>query len=82
MDRGLPLSLSALKTLRYMQTRPWDAITVLNISGALHLELERLLLAYVTHILEQRLQSVDFLKRLRRENIQPDSSSASSQEMS
>lgn len=73
MEHGLPLSLHALKTLRYMQTRPWDAITVLNISGSLHLELERLLLAYLTHILEQRLQSVDFLRRLRRENIQPDS---------
>jgi DNA repair protein RecO (recombination protein O) len=69
MDRGLPISLMALKVLRYMQTRPWDAIKVLNISAPLHLEIERLTLAYLTYLLEQRLQSVDFLKRLRREEL-------------
>jgi len=67
IDRGLPLSLTALKTLRYMQTHPWDAIRSLNINGRLHLELERLTLAYLTYVLEQRLQSVEFLWRLRRE---------------
>ncbi len=67
IDRGLPLSLTALKTLRYMQTRSWDAIQGLNINGRLHLELERLTLAYLTYVLEQRLQSVEFLRRLRRE---------------
>jgi len=55
IDRGLPLSLTALKTLRYMQTRSWDAIRGLNINGRLHLELERLTLAYLTYVLEQRL---------------------------
>jgi DNA repair protein RecO (recombination protein O) len=69
MNRGLPISLMALKILRYMQTRPWEAIRVLEISGPLHLELERLQLAYITHLLEQRLQSADFLKRLRRETL-------------
>ena len=65
----MPVSLMALKILRYMQTRPWEAISVLEISAPLHLELERLMLAYITHLLEQRLQSVDFLKRLRRESL-------------
>lgn len=68
MTRGLPISLDALKTLRYMQTRPWDAIRVLKLSGPLHQEIERLLLGYIAFILEQRLQSVEFLKRLRRED--------------
>ncbi len=67
MERGMPLSLVALKILRYMQTRPWDAIRVLNISPALHAEIERVMLAYLTHLLERRLQSAEFLKRLRRE---------------
>jgi DNA repair protein RecO (recombination protein O) len=67
MDRGMPLSLDALKVLRYMQTRAWDAVSVLHISTPLHLDLERLMLANITYLLEQRLQSVDFLKRLRRE---------------
>jgi hypothetical protein len=43
---------------------------VLQISGTLHLELERLMLAYITYLLEQRLQSVEFLRRLRREELQ------------
>jgi DNA repair protein RecO (recombination protein O) len=68
-QRGLPLSLTALKTLRYMQTREWDAVSVLNISGLLHIELERHMLAYITYLLEQRLQSVEFLRRLRREEL-------------
>ena len=67
LDRGLPIGLPALKVLRYLQTRPWAAVRGLNINGALHLELERLLLAYLTYVLEQRLQSVEFLRRLRRE---------------
>jgi DNA repair protein RecO (recombination protein O) len=69
LDRGTPISLTALKTLRYMQTRSWEAVQVLNVGGPLHLELERLMLAYITYLLEQRLQSVEFLRRLRREDI-------------
>ena len=69
MDRGLPIGLTALKTLRYMQTHPWQAVEALNIGLALHLELERLMLAYLTHVLERRLQSVAFLRRLRREEM-------------
>ena len=69
MDRGLLVSLMELKILRYMQTRSWEAVQVLNIGGPLHLELERLMLAYITYLLEQRLQSVEFLRRLRREDI-------------
>ncbi|MBN1202139.1 MAG: DNA repair protein RecO [Anaerolineae bacterium] len=69
LSRGMPVTLNALKTLRYLQTRPWDAVRVLHIDAPLHLELERLLLAYITYLLEQRLQSVAFLRRLRRENL-------------
>jgi DNA repair protein RecO (recombination protein O) len=69
LDRGTPLSLNALKTLRYLQTRPWEAARVLTLDARLHLELERLMLAYITYLLEQRLQSAEFLKRLRREKL-------------
>jgi DNA repair protein RecO (recombination protein O) len=69
MDRGTPISLMALKILRYLQTRSWEAVNVLQISTPLHLELERLMLVYITFLLEQRLQSADFLKRLRREEL-------------
>ena len=70
IDRGLPLTLTALKIFRYMQTHSWDTVSVLTINGALHLELEQHLLAYLTYVLEQRLQSVAFLKRLRREHVE------------
>ena len=68
-ERGMPISLTALKTLRYLQTRPWDAVQVLQLNGPLGMELERLMVAYITYLLEQRLQSVDFLRRLRREEM-------------
>jgi DNA repair protein RecO (recombination protein O) len=71
MERGAPITLNALKALRYMQTRTWDAVQVLNMNGALHLELERHMLAYLTLVLEQRLQSAAFLQRLRRERVEP-----------
>ncbi len=67
-ERELPLSLTALKTLRYLQTRPWQVVHVLHLRPTLHQELERIALAYLTYVLERRLQSVDFLRRLRREN--------------
>jgi len=70
LDRGTPISLHALKILRYMQTRPWEAVKVLQISALLHQELERLMVTYITYVLEQRLQSVEFLKRLRREDAE------------
>jgi DNA repair protein RecO (recombination protein O) len=70
IERGLPLTLNALKTLRYMQTRTWDVVQVLNLNGALHLELERHMLAYLAYVLEQRLQSAAFLRRLRREQVE------------
>ena len=70
-DRGMPISLTALKTLRYMQTQSWEKVQSLKIGPMLHLELERLSLSYIIYILEQRLQSVDFLRRLRRESYEP-----------
>ncbi|MBI5959719.1 MAG: DNA repair protein RecO, partial [Chloroflexi bacterium] len=69
LDRSIPLSLNTLKVLRYMQSRAWDAVSVLQLSTPLHRELEQLMLVYITYLLEQRLQSVDFINRLRREEI-------------
>jgi DNA repair protein RecO (recombination protein O) len=66
-QHGVPLSLNALKALRYLQTRSWPTVRTLTLNGPLHLELESVLLSYLTYLLEQRLQSVDFLRRLRRE---------------
>lgn len=69
VERGLPLSLNALKVLRHLQTQPWHVVRGLQIPGPLHREIERLLFAYIAYLLEQRLQSVEFLRRLRLEEM-------------
>ena len=64
---ALPISAAAVKILRYLQTRSWEAVQRLQLRAALWQELEQLMLAYIIHILERDLKSVDFLYRLRRE---------------
>lgn len=61
-----PLNLLTLKTLRYLQTRDYDVIKKLRVDSVLHLDLERTLQNYVVHLLERRLKSIEFIRRLRR----------------
>ena len=68
-QRGMPLSLNALKVMRHLQTQPWQTVRGLQVPGPLHREIERLLLAYIAYLLEQRLQSVEFLRKLRIEEM-------------
>jgi DNA repair protein RecO (recombination protein O) len=63
-----PISAVAVKVLRYLQTRSWDSVRVLQLKRPLHAELERLMHAYLRYHLEKNLKSVDFLNRLRRES--------------
>jgi DNA repair protein RecO (recombination protein O) len=65
--RAEPVSLEALKVLRYMQTRPYSTVRRLRVRRALHTELETLMFNYLQHLLERRLQSAEFLRRLRQE---------------
>jgi hypothetical protein len=51
--------------LRALQREPWERVAALQFSPLLHIELERLMLAYLVTLLESRLQSVDFIRRLR-----------------
>lgn len=68
-DRGQarPLSLNALKVLRYLQTRPFEVVEQVKLSAGVHGETERLLFQALTFHLERRLKSAAFLERLRRE---------------
>lgn len=66
--RARPVSSSAVKVMRYLQTRPWEQVRELNLRRDLHHELEDILHYYITFHLERRLQTVDFLRRLRYEN--------------
>jgi DNA repair protein RecO (recombination protein O) len=59
------LSLDALKVLRFLQRSPFDAVERLALTEPQHRELERVQQGYITHLLERRLQSVDFLRRVR-----------------
>jgi len=65
--RAEPISLAALKVLRFLQTHPYATVVRLKVRRALHTELETLMFGYLQHLLERRLQSADFLRRLRQE---------------
>ena len=62
------LSLNGLKVLRYLQTRSFDVVEQLNLSGRVQKEIERLMYETLTYHLERRLRSATFLDRLRRED--------------
>jgi len=59
-----PLSVSALKLLRFMQREPSVVVQRLNIRRETHAEMERLMNRYLTHLLERELKSVKFLGTL------------------
>jgi DNA repair protein RecO (recombination protein O) len=61
-----PISLNALKVLRFMIRSPYDALRDLKLSPDVQAELERLTQRTITFYLEQQLKSVDFLKLVRR----------------
>jgi DNA repair protein RecO (recombination protein O) len=65
--RARPITAAAVKVLRYLQSRSWETIRVLQLKRALHSELEGIMHYYLTYVLERNLKSVDFLHRLRRE---------------
>ncbi|NWF67883.1 MAG: DNA repair protein RecO [Chloroflexi bacterium] len=60
------LPLTILKLLRHMQRSPFAQVKALQITTALHDQAERLLLGYITFLLERKLQSVEFIQRIRR----------------
>jgi DNA repair protein RecO (recombination protein O) len=67
--RARPISAPAVKVLRYLQTRDWDTVRVLNLRRQLNREMEGVMHYYLSYILERDLKSVDFLHRLRREAV-------------
>lgn len=65
---GRSLTATALKVLRYLQSRDWETVKGLNLKRPLQIEIETIMLHYLTYTLERNLKSVTFLHRLRREN--------------
>lgn len=62
-----PVSVNALKVLRFLQTREWEDCHKLRLSPASHAEVEQLMSGYITYYLERKLKSADFIHRLRRQ---------------
>lgn len=62
----VPLPMVTLKVLRHLQRSRYDEIATLTLSDALHSDLERVILGYISYVLESRLQSVAFIQRIRR----------------
>lgn len=60
------LPVSALKLLRHMQRSSFSQVSSLNISEELHAHAERIMLGYISYTLESRVQSVDFIRRVRK----------------
>ena len=65
--RAVEVSLNAQKVVRYLSTHTPDEVRTLRLSPSTHAEIEALLLHYLEYTLERELQSVAFLRHLRRE---------------
>jgi DNA repair protein RecO (recombination protein O) len=62
-----PLSVNALKVLRYLQTHDYEACRRLRLKPGTQREVERVMQHYITFVLERELKSVDFMRQLREE---------------
>lgn len=60
-----PISMAGLKVLRHLQRSDWPAIEGLALRPAVWAEVERAMEAYLTYLLERRLNAPDFLRRVR-----------------
>ena len=61
-DALLSVSMNAIKVLRYLQRQSIRQAPSLKVSPELLGQVERLLTAYVTHVLERDLKSAEFMK--------------------
>jgi DNA repair protein RecO (recombination protein O) len=60
-----PVSVTTLKLLRHMQRSPYAHVASLQVSADLHAQVEKVLQGYITYLLERRLESVEFIRRVR-----------------
>ena len=66
-QEATPLSIGAQKVLRYLQWHGSDDVRCLRVRAATQAELENLLQNYLEYTLERKLESVAFLRHLRRQ---------------
>jgi DNA repair protein RecO (recombination protein O) len=65
-----PLSVNALKVLRFLQTNDYDTISQLKIGPELCQELEEVMRNYLQYLLEREVKSVTWLDTLREQTRQ------------
>ncbi|MBI4337564.1 MAG: DNA repair protein RecO [Chloroflexi bacterium] len=66
-----PVSLNALKSLRYLQEQPYGRAQRLRLGPEVGAEVRGLLRGYIRYLLEKDLKSTEFLDHLRREGMAP-----------
>jgi DNA repair protein RecO (recombination protein O) len=65
-QRGaMEISLGALKVLRHFQRSRFADVASMELTGRVQTELEGLMEAYLTHVLERRLNTPGFIRRVR-----------------
>lgn len=65
--RGIkPISLAALKVLRYYQRTPLDTVVATEVRASVHEEIEAVMETYLAYLLERRLNTPHFLREVRR----------------
>jgi DNA repair protein RecO (recombination protein O) len=60
-----PISLAALKVLRYYQRNAYAVVAAVSIRPAVHAELNTIMENYLSYLLERRLNTPAFLRRVR-----------------
>ena len=66
-----PISVNALKVLRFLQAQDFPAASRLRLEPELAIEVESILREYIRYLLEREVKSVAFMDRLRREKASP-----------
>jgi DNA repair protein RecO (recombination protein O) len=59
-----PISKDALKYLRHFQRSSYDDAKKAKISQGVNTEIEQVMYHYLTHVLEKKLKTPSFLKRM------------------
>ena len=61
------IDIVTLKLLRHLQrsAEAWEQVSSLRVTAGEHGRAERIMLGYIAHLLERRLESIDFIRRLR-----------------
>jgi len=68
-SRLAEIDFDTLKLLRHLQrsVESYAAVSSLRVTARQHQRAERIMLSYMSHLLERKLESVDFIHRLRRQ---------------